>query len=165
MFFETAYNAGNSIGSGNVFGYRDNSTFGLAGLSDRHYGGQYGYRDGSTFGLSDSAYATTGQAVWQTLGYGSKALWKAAGSPGASGPAYGLPSHGVPLVPLNPPTVGLPSTGLVAAAPIASDPSAPLTDPTTAASGGISDLLSGTILGIPIMYLLIGGALLMVMKK
>lgn len=164
MFFETAYNGFNSIGTGNVFGYRDNSTFGLAGLSDRHYGGQFGYRDDSTFGLSDSAYATTGTAVWQTLGYGSKALWKAAGSPGASGPAYGIPGRGLPPTPLNPspPMVvgaGDDSAGASAGASVQPGVVA------APAGGGIGDMLSGNIFGIPILYLIIGAGIFMMVKK
>jgi hypothetical protein len=92
----------------------------------------------------------SGAPVWQQLQFGSKTLWKQAGRP-TSGATFTPP----PQLPIG----GVPT-------PIAgagNDPSALVPVATATSGGGIAGLLSN----IPTTYLLIGGAiiLLMVMKK
>jgi hypothetical protein len=91
-----------------------------------------------------------GTSVWQQLQFGSKASWKQAGRP-TSGAMFTPP----PQLPIG----GVPTP--IAGAGNDPSPLAPVA--TAASSGGIAGLLSS----IPTTYLLIGGAiiLLMVMKK
>lgn len=100
---------------------------------------------------------------WYLLGYPNKTAWKAAGKPRYMAPGAKLPK---------------PLPGTQVPGPIGSDgipidqevggaggPVVPAADGASGTSGTSGSFLSGSVGGIPILYLIIGAGLLLVMKK
>lgn len=108
-----------------------------------------------------SATATSDESVWQLLGFPSKDAWRAAGKPDLT---TGTPQKPVAA----PPTmVGQPTGSPVPAPPGSAGgspvpaPTTQLASPTGTPSAAQPGAIPGTILGLPANYLLIGGAVLL----